>query len=139
MIHYNYLYLGLCYFLVEELEELFELLEELELLLLKEPLLKPLVELFTFDFPPLDLKLLEELLDLLELLNPPELLKPLDPLDFADTVISPWVILSKIGIVSIRKLEVKKIKIKNRLKINFLKLNFFIKFTSKKRLWIYSI
>lgn len=103
-------------------EELLELLEELELLLLllKEPLLKPLVELFTFDFPPLDLKLLEELLELLELLNPPELLKPLDPLDFADTVISPWVILSKIGIVSIRKLEVKKIKIINILKVIFL-------------------
>ena len=42
------------------------LVEELELLLLKEPLLKLLVEFFTFDFPPLDLKLLEELLELLD-------------------------------------------------------------------------
>ena len=59
-----------------------------------------LVEFFTFDFPPLDLKLLEELLELLELLKPPELLKlPLLPL--ADTVISPCVTLSNIGIVSI--------------------------------------
>ena len=94
--------------LLEEELELLLLLEELELLLelplLKEPLLKPLVDLLTLDFPPLDLKLLLELL-LLELLNPPELLKLLDPFDFASTTVSPWVILSKIGIVSTKMLH----------------------------------
>lgn len=121
--------------LEEELEFLLPL-EELELLLelplLKEPLLKPLVDLLTLDFPPLDLKVLLEVL-LLELLNPPELLKLLDPFDFASTTVSPWVMLSKIGIVSIRKLEVKKIKVKNKVNIIFLWLFLFIKLTPKKK------
>lgn len=121
---------------LDEPEVVLLLLLVLELLVLVDvlDLLELLLDLETFDLPPLDLKLLE--LDLLLDLNPELDLNPLELLVLADTVISPWVTLSNIDIVSIRKLEVRKTKVNSKVSIIFLLflLFLFIYFTSKKRI-----